>query len=82
MGLKKLAAKLQDYDDRLAEDKASQIKPAHVERVLEKLRKKEAEISHDLLQKHSAGKRERLERKQSVAREQISRAQWLLEKVT
>lgn len=81
MGLKKLAAKLQDYDKRFADGDAFKIKPAHVQKILEKLRKKEAEISDDLLKKHRAGKRQRLERKRNVAREQIDRAQWLLDKV-
>lgn len=81
MGLKKLAAKLQDYDKRLANGNAFKIKPAHVEKILKKLRKKEAELDDDLSHKHSADKRQRLERKRGVAREQIDRAQWLLDQI-
>ena len=39
MGMKKLAAKVDDYNDRLESGKASKIKPGHVRKVLEKHRK-------------------------------------------
>ena len=78
MGLKKLAAKVADYNERLESGKASKIKPDHVEKVLEKLRRKSGELEAEIEAAHSAEKRARLERKLEVARAQEERAEWLL----
>jgi hypothetical protein len=80
MGLKKLAAKVAQYNERLESGKASKIKPSHVRRVLEKLRAKESSLEAEIA---AAGdeERARLERKLEIAREQISRAEWLLAEV-
>lgn len=78
MGLKKLAAKVADYNERLKTGKASKIKPSHVEKVLEKLRKKSVELEAEIAATQSAEKRARLERKLEVARAQEERAVWLL----
>ena len=63
MGLKKLAEKVADYNERLRSGKASKIKPGHVEKVLEKLRKKSVELEAELAATHAPEKRVRLERK-------------------
>lgn len=81
MGLKKLAAKVADYNERFERGKASKIKPSHVEKVLAKLRKKSAELSADLISAKSAEKKGRLEKKLEVAATQIDRAEWLLEEI-
>lgn len=78
MGLKKLAAKVAAYKERLEAGTASKIEPQHVEKVLDKLRKKEAELAEKVETTESADDRERVERKLAIAREQVARAQWLL----
>ena len=82
MGLKKLAAKVAEYNDRLESGKANKIKPSHVERVLEKLRTKTAELEAEIASAQSAEKRERLEIKLKVARTQEERAKWLLGEIS
>ena len=78
MKLKKLSAKVADYNQRLADGKASKIKPDHVGKVLEKLRAKEAELTEELAAAPSREKQTRIQRKLDVAREHIERAEWLL----
>lgn len=82
MGLKKLAEKVAEYNERLESGKANKIKPEHVKRVLEKLQKKSAELTAELTSPHSPEKRARLERKLEVARAQEERAEWLLKEVS
>lgn len=77
MGLKKLAAKVADYQERLASGHAKKIEPEHVQQVLDKLRRKEAELLARLATETNGGKREELEQKVSVARTHIERAEWL-----
>ena len=81
MGLKKLAGKVADYNERLERGRANKIKPGHVEKVLEKLRAKETELKAELDAVHSDEKRARLERKLRIAEEHIARAEYLLEQV-
>lgn len=81
MGLKKLAAKVADYHERLKSGKVNKIKPDHVEKTLKKLRKKSAELEQDIASAHSSGKRARLERKLEVARAHEKRAEWLLKEL-
>jgi hypothetical protein len=73
MGLKKLAAKVANYNDRLDSGKASKIKPDHVRKVLKKLRKKEGSLSEELADARDDEAKARLERKLEVAREHIAR---------
>lgn len=82
MGLKKLAAKLTEYNDRLDDGKAKAIKPSHVEKILCKLRDKETELTARIAETDKQDKRERLSRKLTVAREQISRGEWLLDHIS
>ncbi|MBS0125376.1 hypothetical protein [Thetidibacter halocola] len=81
MGLKKLAAKVVDYNERLDSGKASKIKPGDVEKVLLKLRKKVAEIEAGIEVAPSADKKARLESKLGVARAHVERAEWLLKEL-
>jgi hypothetical protein len=81
MGLKKLAEKVEDYNARLESGKASKIKPAHVEKVLQKLRVKAAELEAEIAAAPPADKKARLEGKLAIARTHIARAEWLLEKL-
>ena len=81
MGLKKLAMKVEDYNARLESGKASKIKPDHVEKVLQKLRVKAANLEAEIAAAPSAEKRARLEGKLAIARTHISRAEWLLEEL-
>ena len=81
MGLKKLAAKVVDYNDRLNQGKASKIKPAHVEEVLRKLRKKCTELEMEVAHAASLEKRAGLQKKLNVAQEHVKRGEWLLEQI-
>lgn len=78
MGLKKLAEKLADYNERLENGKASKIEPDHVEKVLKKLQSKSAEIEAEIASTSSPERRARLAKKLEVARTQEERAEWLL----
>lgn len=82
MGLKKLAEKVAEYNDRFERGKASKIKPSHVEKVLVKLRNKFDELEADLASAGSADKKARLKKKLGVALAQIERAEWLLKEIT
>ncbi len=81
MGLKKLAAKMEDYNQRLEGGKASKIKPRHVEKVLQKLRAKSIELEAEIASTTSADKKARLEGKLQIARTHIERAEWLLKEL-
>ena len=81
MGLGKISEKLDDYFSRLEGGKAKKIKPKHVEKVIAKLHTKEGLLREELRDAKKASKRERLKNKLATAREQIERAEWLLEKV-
>lgn len=81
MGLKKLAAKVVEYNERLDQGKASKIEPAHVEKVLHKLRKKCLELEAEVAAASSPEKQELLSKKLGVAREHIKRAEWLLAQI-
>ena len=78
MGLKKLVAKLLEYNKRLESGKADEIKHAHLVKVLDKLQAMEAELEADLTCAKNEQKKSRLERKIRIAREQIARAKWLM----
>jgi predicted nucleic acid-binding Zn-ribbon protein len=82
MGLKKLAAKVVDYNERLENGKASKIKPRHVEKVLQKLRAKSAELEEKIALATSADKKARLEGKLGIVRTHIERAEWLLKELS
>lgn len=81
MGLKKLAEKLADYNERLERGKTEKIKPSHVEKVLDKLRKKVAELEAEIAAETRDDKTDRLARKLGTAREQVQRAEWLLQEI-
>lgn len=81
MGMKKLAAKVDEYNNRLESGKASKIKPSHVEKVLEKLRKKTGELEDELAVATSPEKKARLEKKLTIARAHIERGEWLLTQI-
>jgi hypothetical protein len=78
MGLRKLAQKVADYQKRLEAGKARTIEPEHVEKVLDKLRRKEAELLARIVTEADPEARADLDRKLRVAREHIERAKWLL----
>ena len=81
MGLKKLAAKVAEYNERLEHGKAYEIKPSHVERVLEKLHRKLADLEEELVNTKKADKKARLTKKLNITREHIKRAEWLLQEI-
>jgi hypothetical protein len=81
MGLKKLAAKVAEYNERLEHGKAYEIEPSHVERVLEKLHRKLADLEEELVNTKKADKKVRLTKKLNITREHIKRAEWLLQEI-
>lgn len=81
MGLKRLTEKLADYHQRLERGKASKIKPGHVKKVLQKLRKKVADLEAEIASTKNADKKTRLQKKLGIAREQVTRARWLLKQI-
>ena len=81
MGLKKLAAKVADYNDRLESGKASKIKPDDVNKVLKKLRAKEASLDAKISEARDPDEKARLQQKLAIAREHVSRAEWLLSEI-
>jgi hypothetical protein len=76
--LKKLAAKVAAYHERLEQGKAHKIKPSHVQKVLVKLRAKEETLCSEIEAATTNADRLRLTRKLQVAREHIQRAEYLL----
>lgn len=82
MGLKKLAAKVTDYNERLERGKASKIKPSHVRKIMEKLRRKTAELDARIASAKNPDEKSRLKRKLGIAREHKKRAEWLLKAVS
>jgi hypothetical protein len=82
MGLRKLAQKVAAYQERLEAGKAGTIEPEHVEKVLDKLRRKEAELLARIAAEADPDERADLDRKLRVAREHIARAKWLLAEVS
>ena len=81
MGLKKTIEKLDSYFSRLEDGKATKIKPSHVEKVISKLRAKQALLQDEIDASEKQSQKERLERKLSIAVDQIKRAEWLLKKI-
>lgn len=82
MGLRKLAERVADYQKRLEAGEARTIEPGHVEKVLDKLRRKEAELLARIVTEVDPDERADLDRKLRVAREHIERAKWLLTEVS
>ena len=82
MGLKKLAEKVTEYNQRFERGKASKIKPSHVEKILAKLKKKADELEASIASASSKDKKMRLEKKLGITTVQIERAEWLLKEIT
>jgi hypothetical protein len=81
MGLKKLAKKVAEYNDRLVQGKVEKIKPDHVKKVLEKLYKKASDLEAEIAFAKNPEKKARSTRKLSIARQHIERAKWLLKEI-
>ena len=82
MGLKKLAAKLVEYNERLEHGRAHKINTGHVEKILSKLRRKSAELESEITSTKNADKKARLEQKLRIATDQVQRAEWLLNEIS
>ncbi|WP_299354854.1 hypothetical protein [uncultured Shimia sp.] len=81
MGLGKSIEKLDDYYDRLAQNKVKKIKPDHVDKVLSKLHGKEDSLREEIAATQKSSKKERLEAKLAVVQAQIRRGEWLREEI-
>lgn len=82
MGLKKLATKLGEYNERLEHGKAHKIKVVHVERILSKLQRKAAALETEITSTKNADKKARLKHKLKTANEQVRRAEWMLDEIS
>ncbi len=82
MALKKTIARLNDYQDRLKNNEVDRITVKHVEKIIAKLEAKDAELRQRLEEAKKPAKKERLEAKQKVIRDQIARARWLRKQVS
>ncbi len=81
MGLESAVEKLDKYFKRLEAGKAQKIKPAHVEKVIQKLEAKAQLLRAELAETDKASKKQRLERKLEMVQEQQDRARWLETKI-
>ena len=82
MGLETLANKVVDYNERLAQGKADEIRPDHVRKVLAKLARKTADLEAEMAATGNEDKKSRLGRKLAIAQEHVARAEWLLNRIT
>ncbi|TRD22994.1 hypothetical protein [Palleronia caenipelagi] len=82
MGIESTIEKLDKYSERLKKGKVSKIKPSHVDKMIRKLEAKEQLLLEELAEAGKDTKRERLERKLALVREQLDRAKWLKEKIS
>lgn len=81
MALSDHAERLAEYRARLEDGRADRIEPAHVERVIAKLRAKQASLLARLATASAQGERERLQRKLAKAEALIEQACWLREQL-
>lgn len=81
MGLKKLAEKLSDYNARVERGKAGKIQKSHVEKVIGKLQWKVSQLDAEIASEDNKDKKARLQRKLGVAREHLTRAEWLIRQI-
>ncbi|MCK8463775.1 hypothetical protein MUY35_07930 [Aliiroseovarius sp. S1339] len=81
MGLESAVEKLDKYYGRLEKGKAEKIKPSHVEKIMLKLEAKAQSLQAELGETAKETKKQRLERKLEMVREQLERARWLKETI-
>ncbi len=82
MALSKTVEKLDRYYGRLKNGNAKRIKPAHVEKVIEKLDKRSLDLKEEISETQKDSKKERLERKLQKTQELTARAKWLLNEIS
>jgi hypothetical protein len=81
MALNKTIEKLNKYLGRLEAGKAKKIKPAHVDKVIKKLTRREQDLLEELEGTSKDSKKARLEARLKTTREQIERATWLRDQI-
>jgi len=77
MGLSDVAEKLAKYRTRLAAGQTERIKPAHVDKIIDKLSDKRQHLSEDLARRTSGQGRALLQRRIAKLDELIEQAHWL-----
>ena len=77
MVAKKSIGKLNAYYARLKADKADEIKPSHVDKVLAKLAAKKKSLETELAATNKESKKDRLKGKITIVQKQIDRGEWL-----
>jgi uncharacterized protein HemX len=81
MALKNTTEKLNEYQERLKQKKAKPINRKHVEKAIDKLRSKHADLKAELKAAKKPSKQDRIKAKLKVVEELQSRADWLLKKI-
>jgi hypothetical protein len=81
MPLSRLIEKLNKYTGRLERGKTEKIKASHVEKVLGKLEKREADLKAKLKAESNEENRARIKKRLRVNKKQAERARWLLKKL-
>ncbi|TQV82221.1 hypothetical protein [Denitrobaculum tricleocarpae] len=81
MALSKTVEKLDKYYGRLKSGSAKKIKPAHVEKMIDKLKARERDLKDEISTTEKESKRERLERKLLKTRDLTAKAKWLLKEI-
>ncbi|MCI2400862.1 hypothetical protein [Aliiroseovarius subalbicans] len=81
MSMKDISAKLEEYQKRLKQGKAKKVEPKHVQKIIDKLTRKEADLIDELAATTKPGKRERLEKKLETLHSSRETATWLMEKL-
>ena len=82
MGLSKSVEKLSKYFERLEVGQATQIKPSHVQKVIDKLEAHDRSLQEEMQTTQKQTKKERLLRKRTTTLEQLEKARWLLKEIT
>ena len=82
MPLSRIIEKLNKYTDRLMRGKDSKIKASHVEKVMAKLERREANLLEQIADEDNPERRTRLNKRLRVNRKQAERARWLLKQLS
>ncbi len=81
MALSKTVEKLDKYYGRLKSGSAKKIKPAHVEKMIDKLKARERDLKDEISTTEKESKKERLERKLLKTQDLTTKAKWLLKEI-
>ena len=81
MALSKSLEKLARYYERLEAGETKEIKPSHVQKVIDKLEARERDLLEEIRNTKKQSKKERLEGKRITTLQHLDQARWLLKKI-